>query len=91
MQGLDHYRSEFEGEFNGNPIKGVTVLNGDKGWRKFGENAMEMDEDAVANEKRIDLSRRHPIHPGSTQGKGLQGRDRAATKRLATSPRSGSR
>lgn len=52
VHGLDHYRSEFEGEFNGNPFKGVTVLKGSKGWRKFGENNMEMDEDGVANEKR---------------------------------------
>ena len=51
-QGLDHYRSEFEGEFNGNAVKGVTVLKGSKGWRKFGENNMEMDEDGIANEKR---------------------------------------
>jgi len=52
VQGLDHYRAEFEGDFNGNEVKGVTVLNGKQGWRKFGENATEMDEDAVANEKR---------------------------------------
>ncbi len=52
VQGLDHYRSEFEGEFNGNSIKGVTVMKGSKGWRKFGENNMEMDEDGIANEKR---------------------------------------
>jgi hypothetical protein len=52
VQGLDHYRSEFEGNFNGNEVKGVTVLNGNKGWRRFGDNSMEMDEDAVANEKR---------------------------------------
>ena len=38
MQGLDHSRSEFEGDFDGNTVKGVTVLNGDKGWRKFGDN-----------------------------------------------------
>ena len=35
-QGLDRYRAEFEGEFNGNSVKGVTVVDGDKGWRKFG-------------------------------------------------------
>jgi hypothetical protein len=52
FQGLDHHRSEFEGEFNGNEIKGTTVLSGDKGWRKFGDNSMDMDEDGVANEKR---------------------------------------
>jgi hypothetical protein len=52
LQGLDHYRSEFSGVFGGNEVKGVTVLNGDKGWRKFGDNDMEMDADAVTNEKR---------------------------------------
>jgi hypothetical protein len=52
VQGLDHFRSEFEGDFGGNQVKGVTVLAGDKGWRKFGDNKMEMDKDAVANEKR---------------------------------------
>ncbi len=30
-KGLDHYRSEFEGDFGGNQVKGVTVLAGDKG------------------------------------------------------------
>ena len=52
VQGFDQYRSEFEGEFNGNTVKGVTVLNGDKGWRKFGDQLTEMNEDQVANEKR---------------------------------------
>ncbi len=52
FQGLDHYRNEFDGEFNGNKVKGVIILNGDKGWRKFGDNKMEMDASAAANEKR---------------------------------------
>jgi hypothetical protein len=52
VQGLDHYRAEFEGEFGGNPMKGVTVLKGNKGWRKFGDNSMDLDDDAIANEKR---------------------------------------
>jgi hypothetical protein len=51
-QGLDHYHSEFNSEFNGNPFKAIAVLKGNKGWRKFGDNTMEMDDDAVANEKR---------------------------------------
>src|SRR5256885_15136516 len=37
IQGLDHSRQEFTGEFGGNPVKGVTVLAGDKGARDFGE------------------------------------------------------
>lgn len=52
VQGLSHLRSEFEGEFGGNTVKGVTVLSGDKGWRKFGDMGMELDKDGVANEKR---------------------------------------
>jgi hypothetical protein len=52
VQGLDHFRSTFEGEFGGNKIEGVTVLAKDKGWRKFGDNLMEMDDSAVDNEKR---------------------------------------
>ena len=51
IQGLDHYRAEVEGNFGGNEFKGVVVLNGDKGWRVFGEK-MDMDADGLANEKR---------------------------------------
>jgi hypothetical protein len=51
-QGLDHVQQKFEGEFGGNQVKAVTVLAGDKGWRKFGEETMELDKDALANEKR---------------------------------------
>lgn len=53
LQGIERFRSEFEGEADGNKFKGVTVVNGNKGWRKFGDEAMEIDSDALANEKRI--------------------------------------
>jgi hypothetical protein len=52
VQGLDRYHSEFEGEFGGNKFQAAVVLNGDKGWRKFADNLMDLDADAVANEKR---------------------------------------
>jgi hypothetical protein len=52
IQGLDRLHSEFEMEINGNQFKAISVLNGDKGWRKLGDQLMEMDKDAVANEKR---------------------------------------
>ena len=42
----------FEGEFNGNQFKAITVVNGDKGWRKFADNLMEMEADGLAGEKR---------------------------------------
>jgi hypothetical protein len=53
VSGLDQYRSEFEGELNGNPVKRITVLKGEKGWRKEGNQLLEMDKDQVANEKRF--------------------------------------
>jgi hypothetical protein len=52
VQGLDQFRQDFEGDFMGTTIKGVTVLNGAKGWRKFADMVMELDADGVANEKR---------------------------------------
>src|SRR5262249_50059194 len=52
VQGLNHMRGEFQGEFGGNKVMGVTVIAGDKGWRKFGDMNMELDKDALANEKR---------------------------------------
>jgi outer membrane lipoprotein-sorting protein len=52
VQGIDHFRNEFEGEFGGNKVKGVIILAGDKGWRQFGDDKMDMDKEAVANEKR---------------------------------------
>lgn len=53
IQGINHFRQEFEGEFNGSPIKGVSILDGDKAWRKFGDDAMPLEGDALANEKRV--------------------------------------
>lgn len=52
VQGLDHLRGEFEGEFGGNKVQGFAVIDGDKGWRKFGDMALALDKDGLANEKR---------------------------------------
>jgi len=53
VQGLDHFRQEFEGDFGGSTVKGVTVVAGDKAWRDFGGSHSELDKAALANEKRI--------------------------------------
>jgi hypothetical protein len=53
IEGVDHYRAEFEGKFMDNELKGVVILSGDKGWRKFGDMVMEIDPDGLANEKRV--------------------------------------
>lgn len=63
-QGLDHFRTEFEGEFNGNNVKGQTTIDGDKGWRKFGDGeAQELDADALAAEKRLLYLQLVPMNP----------------------------
>ncbi len=72
LQGLDHYRSEMDGEFGGNPFKGVTVLNGDKGWRKFGENKMDLEGEALANQKRQIYLQVIPALPTLLKGKGFK-------------------
>jgi hypothetical protein len=51
-KGLTHFRSEMDGEFNGNAFKGMIVLAKDKAWRKFGENQTELEGDALTNQKR---------------------------------------
>ena len=72
VQGLDHSRQEFEGEFMGNKVKGVTVLAGDKGWRKFGDMAMPLGKDAVANQKRGLYLQMVPVTLVPLTGKGFK-------------------
>lgn len=68
-QGLDHMRQEFEGEFNGSKVKGVTVLSGDKAVRDFGGSRSDLDKDALANEKRITYLTLVPITIVPLKGK----------------------
>jgi len=72
MQGLDQYRSEFNGEFMGNQVKGVVVLNGDKGWRQFADMTMELDKDGIANEKRSVYLQLTPVTLMPLKGKGFK-------------------
>jgi hypothetical protein len=71
-QGLDRYRSEFEADFNGAKVKGLTVINGKKGWRKFGDMGGEMDEAALANEKRTVYLQLVPVTLLPLKGKGFK-------------------
>jgi hypothetical protein len=71
-QGVDHYRQEFEGEFNGAPVKGVTILNGDKGWRKFGEETNPLEDQALANQKRVAYLQLVPEMPTLLKGEGFK-------------------
>ena len=87
VQGLDHYRSEFDGEFNGNAVKGVTVLAGAKAWRKFGDNLNELEGDALANQKRAVYLQVIPGNLMSLKAKGFKvesaGEDKVGDKPAA--------
>jgi hypothetical protein len=50
--GLNRFRQDFKGDFGGNEVKGITVLDGDKGWRKFGDNTSKLEDEQLANQKR---------------------------------------
>ena len=87
VQGLDHFRQDFEGEFGGNKITGSTVVAGDKGWRKFADNVMELDKDALANEKRAVYLNVVPLTILPLKGKGFKveaaGEEKVADKPAA--------
>jgi hypothetical protein len=50
--GHDRRRVEFATDLGGNAIKGVVVINGDKGWRQFNGNTEELAGKDLANEQR---------------------------------------
>jgi hypothetical protein len=47
VQGLDHFRQEFDADINGQKVKGAMVVDGDKGWRKFAGMGGDLDKDAL--------------------------------------------
>jgi hypothetical protein len=84
-QGLDNFKSEFEGEFGGNKVTGVTVLAGDKGWRKFGDMGMDLDKDGVASEKRNLYLQMIPITLVQLKGKDFKV-EAAGTEKVSGKP-----
>jgi hypothetical protein len=71
-QGLNRFRLEFEDEIDGNRIKGVTVVNGDKGWRKYGEDAQRLEGNPLGNHKRNMYLLIVPVTLVPLKGKGFQ-------------------
>jgi hypothetical protein len=53
VQGLDHLRQDFDGEFGGMQIKGVSVMAGEKGWRVVAGQKTELDKSSLADQKRL--------------------------------------
>jgi hypothetical protein len=88
LQGLDHYRSEFDGKFGDNDVTGVTVVSGDKGWRKFNDNDMEMDADGVIDEKHRINIQAIPTTLVQLNGKGFK-IESAPDEKIGDKPASG--
>jgi hypothetical protein len=52
VQDLTHFRMEWEDEVGGNFARGVTVVSGERGWRKYDGEARDLDGNRLANHKR---------------------------------------
>ena len=72
VQGLDQIRMEYEDDIDGNRVMGATVLNGDKGWRKNGDNITELKGGRLANQKRNLYLLVVPVTLFALKGKGFQ-------------------
>lgn len=70
-QGVDHARTEFDGEVNGDVVQGLIVLDGNKGWRKFGA-VDDLDADGLANERRNAYLQVVPVTLTPLLGAGFQ-------------------
>jgi len=68
IKGLDHHRREFGSD----DFRGVMILAGDKGWRRFGDNSSELDGDNLANEKRNLYLQVIPITLVALKGNGFK-------------------
>ena len=83
IKGLDQYRREFgNDQFNA-----VVVVDGAKGWRKFGDNSTELEGDALSNEKRTVYLNVVPITLVALNGNGFKveaaGEEKVADKPAA--------
>jgi len=69
---FDHQFNKFEGEFGGMKLAIVNVIAGDKGWRKIGDAATELDKDALANAKRMAYISQSTVKLTELKGKGFK-------------------
>ena len=72
LQGLDHSKQEFEGEFGGNKIKGGSILDGNKGWRTFAGMTMELEGDELNEAKRTQYLQVMAMNPTILKGNGFK-------------------
>ena len=68
VKGLDQYRRESSND----QFSVVVVFDGTKAWRKFGDQTVELEGDALANEKRTVYLNAIPITLVGLNGKGFK-------------------
>jgi hypothetical protein len=68
VKGLDHYRREFGSD----QFHVVVVLADTKGWRKFGDDSSDLDDNGIAVEKRNIYLQVIPITLVALKGKGFK-------------------
>ena len=68
IKGLDQYRRESVND----QFSAVVVLDGAKGWRKFGDNSSELEGERLANEKRVVYLNVIPITLVALKGTGFK-------------------
>ncbi len=68
IKGLEQYRRESSND----QFSVVVVVDGTKGWRKFGDNSMELEGDSLANEKRTIYLNVVPITLVALKGNGFK-------------------
>jgi hypothetical protein len=71
-EGVDKLRRKLEADFNGNAFQAVIVVNGDHAWRKFGDNQMPIEGDALTYEKHMVCVRLVPFSLATLKGKGFK-------------------
>jgi hypothetical protein len=72
VQGLDHFRQDLDADFGGNQVKGIIVLDRDKGWQKFGDDARKLENEQLANQKRNAYLQVVPEMPSLLKGAGFK-------------------
>jgi hypothetical protein len=86
-QGIEKYRSSYEGEVGGNKFDGATVLDGDKGWKKAEQEVKKLTGENLATEKRNAYLDIVPILLVPLKGKGFKV-DSAAEEKVGDKPAS---
>jgi hypothetical protein len=84
-QGIEKYRSAYEGEVGGNKFAGMTVLDGDKGWKKVEQEVEKLAGEKLATEKRNAYLDIVPILLVPLKGKGFK-LDSAADEKVGDKP-----